>query len=162
VKKIKALTGFSLFIAMFLFSCDRENPVSHSDCKNFNLKATTESCDYGSDSSCVCYNYSIQEKRLVLNHINAAFNCCPGEIYCDIEIKGDTIFLKEKEEKAACDCDCLYDIDIIVSDVERKRYVIDLYEPYCSGQESILFEIDLTQNETGVFCVERTLYPWGL
>jgi hypothetical protein len=156
------LLGIGLLIGVFIFSCDRENPVSHSDCKNFNLKSTAESCDFGSDSSCVCYSYNIHDKKLILNHINAAFNCCPGKIYCDVQIKGDTISLKEKEEKAICDCDCLYDVDIIVPEIEKKRYVIDLHEPYCRDQERILFEIDLTQIETGVFCVERTLYPWSI
>lgn len=160
--KSKLLPGIILILCVFLLCCDRENPVSHSDCKNFNLKSTAESCDFGPDSSCICYDYNVQNKKLTLKHINAGFNCCPGEIYCDIEIKGDTIFLKESEEKAVCDCDCLYDVDIVVLDIERKGYVIDLDEPYCNDQERILFEIDLTQNETGVFCVERTLYPWGI
>jgi hypothetical protein len=162
MEKTNFLPGIALLIGVFIISCDKENPLSHSDCKNFNLKATTESCDWGSDSSCVCFNYNVQDKRLILNHINAAFNCCPGEIYCDIKIKGDTIFLKEKEEKAMCDCGCLYDVDIIVSDIERHKYVINLNEPYSGDQGKIVFEIDLTSNETGVFCVERKQYPWGI
>lgn len=162
MKKFKVLTGFSICIAVILFSCDRENTVSHSDCKSFSLKSTEVSCDYGSDSSCICYDYDIQNKKLTLKHVNAGFNCCPGEIYCDIEIENDTISLKESEEKTECDCDCLYDVDIIVSDIERHKYVINLNEPYSGDQEKIVFEIDLTSNETGVFCVERTMFPWRI
>jgi hypothetical protein len=162
LKKFKVLTAFSICIAVILFSCDRENPVSHSDCKNFNLKSNTGSCDYGSDSSCICYDYKSQDKTLIIKHVNAGFNCCPGKIYCDIDIYSDTIFLSEREEKAECDCNCLYDVDLTISKIEKQKYVISLYEPYCFDQYRILFEIDLNQNETGVFCVERTSYPWGL
>jgi hypothetical protein len=162
MKIIKGLTGFSLFIAVFLFSCDRENPVSHSDCKKFNLKSISESCDYGSDSSCICYDYNGQDKKLILKHVNAGFNCCPGEIFCDIETDNDTIFLEESEEKAECNCNCLYDVDITVSDIKSQKYVINLREPYSGDQQRIVFEIDLTSNETGVFCVEREQYPWGI
>lgn len=162
MKKIKLLIGISSFIGLFLFSCDRENPVSHSDCKSFSLKSTAGSCDYGSDSSCICWDYNNQEKKLIIKHVNAGFNCCPGKIFCDIEIDNGTIFLEESEEKAQCDCSCLYDVDITVSGIKRQKYVINLREPYIDDQERIVFEIDLTSNKTGVFCVERTLYPWGL
>ncbi len=162
MQKFKVFTGIYLFLTMILFSCDRENPVSHSDCKKFNLKSVSESCDYGSDSSCICYDYNSQYKILVIKHVNAGFNCCPGKIFCDIDIDNDTIFLKESEEKAECDCSCLYDVDITVSDIERQKYTINLREPYSDDQERIVFEMDLTKNESGVFCVERKFYPWGI
>jgi hypothetical protein len=162
MKKIKVLTEFSICIAVILFSCDRENPVSHSDCKSFSLKSIAGSCEYGSDSSCICYDYNSQVKKLIIKHVNAGFNCCPGEIYCDIDIDNDTIFLKESEEKAECNCDCLYDVEIVVSDIEKHKYVINLNEPYSGDQERIVFDIDLTKNETGVFCMERKQYPWGI
>lgn len=161
MRKSKFLAGIILFVFFFI-SCDKENPVSHSECKDFNLKATVQSDNYGSDSSCVSYTYDFQNKKLILNHINAGFNCCPGEIYCDIEIIKDTIFLTESEEKANCNCNCLYDIVINISEVAKHKYYISINEPYCNNQEKILFEIDLALNETGVFCTERTLYPWGI
>lgn len=156
------LLGISLLVGVLITGCDREKPINHSNCKDFSLKSTAESGDYGSDTSCACYTYNFQEKKLILKHINAGFNCCPGEIYCDIDIENDTIFLTESEEKADCDCDCLYDIDIDISEVKKQKYYISIYEPYCKNQERIQFEIDLTLNETGVFCVRRTLYPWGI
>jgi hypothetical protein len=160
IKVIKVIYG--LLLTGIILSCDKEKPVSHSDCKNFNLKSALQSGDYGSDSSCVSYDYNFQEKKLIIKHINAGFNCCPGEIYCDIDIKNDTIFLRESEEKAECNCNCLYDIDINISEVAKQKYYISFNEPYCNDQEKILFEIDLAQNETGVICVQRTLYPWGI
>jgi hypothetical protein len=162
MKISEILPGICLLAGVFFLSCDKENPVSHSDCKNSNLKSIGQSCDYGPDSSCVSYIYNDQDKKLKLTHINAGFNCCPGEIYCHIEIKNDTVFLTESEEKADCDCDCLYDIDIHISEIVKQKYYISIIEPYRNNQEKILFEIDLTQNETGLFCVERTLYPWGI
>jgi hypothetical protein len=162
MKKNIFLVGIILLVLAFFISCDKDNPISHSECKDFNLKSIVQSDSIGSDSSCVTYTYNFQNKKLILKHINAAFNCCPGEIYCDIDIVNDTIFLTESEEKANCDCNCLYDLDINISEVEKQKYYINIYEPYCSDQDKILFEIDLTQNDTGVFCVERTLYPWGI
>jgi len=160
--KSELLVGISLLVAVFVISCDKENPVSHSECKDFGLKSIVQLSDFGSDSGCVRYTYFFQDRKLMLEHINAGFNCCPGEIYCDIQMDNDTIILTESEEKAECDCNCLYDLDINIPEVEKQKYYISIHEPYRGNQVKIIFEIDLTQNETGVFCVERTLYPWGL
>jgi hypothetical protein len=162
MKKYELLLGISFLVVVFLISCDKEKPINHSNCKSFSLKSTAQLSDYGSDTSCVSYTYNFQDKKLIIKHINAGFNCCPGEIYCEIDIKNDTIFLSESEEKAECDCNCLYDIEINISEVAKRKYYISITEPYYKNQEQILFEIDLTRNETGIFCIQRTIYPWGI
>lgn len=169
MKKIKLL-GISLLFGMLLISCNKEKTentiigelVEHTDCKDYYSKSDYNISDYGSDTSCVYYSYDVQDKKLIFKHINAGFNCCPVNLFCEIDIINDTIKIKEKEEKAQCDCNCLYDLDINIFDIELKKYYISIDEPYLGNQEKILFEIDLALNREGEFLVTRTDYPWGI
>ncbi len=160
MKKILTLGCILLGVGVLIQGCHKEKPLDHSDCKTFGSKSGLQTI--GPDTSCLCYSYDQQKKELKLNHINAGFNCCPGELYCDIEIRDDIIFLKEKEKEAGCDCNCLFDIDIMVTDVEKQAYFISLVEPYALTQQKIAFAIDLAQQPSGCYCVPRTDYPWGL
>lgn len=166
MKKIKLLLGISLLVGVFFLSCNKENIenpiINYSSCKDFNSKSNTQIDDYGSDTSCVSYSYNFQDKKLTLKHINAGFNCCPGNLFCEIDFLNDTIRIKEKEEKTDCYCNCLYDLDIYVSNIELGKYYIFIDEPYCGSQEKIIFEINLALNSTGKFLVRRTEYPWGI
>lgn len=159
MKYFRILMSITLCLGIFLFSCNKDKPVNHSECKTFGGKSTMQTI--GPDSSGLEYTYNEQAKTLSLKHINAGFNCCPGEIYCNAEVKNDTIFLKESEQKSECDCNCLFDLDFELNEVEKQWYYISLYEPYAIGQDSIRFAIDLTQSTSGVFYVQRTGYPWG-
>jgi hypothetical protein len=40
--KGKFLPGIISLVVVFFLSCDKENPVSHSECKDFNLKLTIQ------------------------------------------------------------------------------------------------------------------------
>lgn len=154
----------SLYVLLFLGSfllmgCNEDKPVNHSECKSFTGKSLAQ--NLGPDSSGVEYSYDIQNKQLAIKHINAGFNCCPDEIYCHVERSGDTLVVKESEKEAGCDCSCLFDIDFVVEDVEQQAYYISIIEPYASTQAPIKFGIDLTQNTSGGFYVQRNSYPWG-
>ena len=159
------IKGFFLILALLGLvhqGCKKDNPVSHSECKDFSQKSTSLVRDYGSDTSCLEYTFIPAEGKLVLKHINAGFNCCPGSLYCDTDVQGTTITLTEREEEALCDCLCLYDLDVVVSGISGKEYLIVVEEPYAQGQEKIEFQADLGQSQSGSWCVERTMYPWGL
>ncbi len=166
MKKIKILLGISLLVGMFLMSCEKESSnigglINHTDCKDFSLK-NTHINDYGTDTSCVMYSYNSQDKKLNLKHINAGFNCCPDKLFCEIDILADTVRIEEREKDALCSCNCLFDLDIVVNNIELEKYYIIFDEPYCGDQDKIMFEIDLTKDITGKFCVHRTVYPWGI
>ena len=165
------LFGISLLIVnLLLISCEESTGdnqhgpiegevVSYTGCKEF--KSTLQPGDYNSSTSCVTYAYNSKNKKLSLKHINAGFNCCPGVLYCNIQVSGDSIIITEFEEAAQCYCLCLFDLNIVVTGVEKESYIIKFNEPYCGDQEKIIFGVDLNSTSSGEHCVNRDTYPWG-
>ena len=168
---MKTKAVFLIAALTFLMSAgchDEKAPVTsgitgsitdHSDCKLFkdaNLKFTEPDT-----FSCINYSYDPANLKLSLQHINAGFNCCPEEIYCEIFTHNDTILIKELEKGQACNCLCLFDLDIEVNNVGQYKYVLKFIEPYADGLEELIFGIDLTSGIAGEFCVDRHSYPWG-
>lgn len=132
--------------------------IKHSDCKSFYQK----SINHGNNESCVEYSFLAGEKKLILKHINTGFNCCPGDLGCIVQFDMDTIVIQEFELEALCNCECLFDMDIEITGIEASQYYVKFVEPYCGDQEKLEFIIDLLQNPTGEYCVERNQYPWGI
>ncbi|HOZ30538.1 MAG TPA: hypothetical protein PLL66_06440 [Bacteroidales bacterium] len=161
----KLLVFIIIIATCFILSCEGENNenqneitsevTEQSDCKSFTKSDDTE-------TSCIEYVYYLSDKKLLVRHINAGFNCCPGDIYCESAISNDTIIISEFEETQDCDCNCLYDINIEISNLNATNYIIKVVEPYLGSQEEIIFSIDLDSDTTGSYCVYRTQYPWGL
>jgi hypothetical protein len=161
----------SAFVATTLiFSCNHENEtnlpsdvngqlVSHSECKDNKSGSGTAAI---SDSlSCVEYTFDPANNKLLLKHINAGFNCCPGNLTCNVTISNDTILIQENEEFAQCFCNCLYDLDIEITGIENQMYHLRFFEPYSGNQEPLNFSIDIESITSGSYCVTRTNYPWG-
>lgn len=145
-----------------VFACDnRINTddgalITHTLCKN------EKDLMYETNETCVEYSYDTASKTLNLKHINTGFNCCPEKLYCDISIEGDTIIIEESERKQDCNCLCLYDMEAEVYNVEAKSYIIKYIEPYIGDYDELIFEIDLSVNISGNYCMERNNYPWGI
>jgi hypothetical protein len=99
---------------------------------------------------------------LTVKHINAGFNCCPDSLYCKVDLEGDTILIQELENSTLCHCNCLYDLVIEIKGIDLKKYHVKFIEPYVADQNKLLFEIDLTEDSTGSYCVTRQQYPWGI
>lgn len=53
---------------------------------------------------------------LHLSHYAALLNCCPDPITYIIEA-GDATILVEEHSLSVCDCDCCYDVKVVVADV---------------------------------------------
>ena len=135
------------------------NMIEYSTCKSdfkSSFVATTPDT-----LSCIEYSYDNALSKLTINHINAGFNCCPESLYCDISLINDTIVIEEFEAAALCRCNCLYDLDFVLSGVKAKKYHIKFIEPYLGNQEQLFFEVDLAEDITGSCCVIRKIYPWG-
>jgi hypothetical protein len=131
----------------------------NSDCKSLNsgdLKS-----DIADTLSCVHYSYDALNHVVLLIHYNAGFNCCPETLSCEISTSNDTILIREIEKEQACNCECLFDLDIELQGVDEDEYIVKFIEPYAEGQEPLIFEMDLTANLEGDYCVVRTGYPWG-
>ncbi|HPS71209.1 MAG TPA: hypothetical protein PLM70_03070, partial [Bacteroidales bacterium] len=85
------LYPFFVFIALgfLFFQCDDDpqtkmsgNLTEHSACKNF-LAQNSPKFDVADTTTSIVFTYSESQNRLILNHINAAFNCCPDDLYCE-------------------------------------------------------------------------------
>ena len=133
--------------------------VGHTDCKHLEDIATAPS--FPLTSSCIEYDYDGQGV-LSLKHVNAGFNCCPGEIVAEIIIENSTIIIKERELAGLCDCLCLFDVDYSIENLEPDEYTIIVVEPYLpDGNNKLEFTVDLNANPVGAHCVKRQGYPWG-
>lgn len=131
--------------------------ISHSDCKSYKPEKTTAG---EKDFTSVTYSFQPTDNKLKLNHINAGFNCCPGEISCDISFQNDTINIIEKELEHSCKCDCLFDLEIEIEGIEAKTYHLNFVEPYVGDQPKLQFIINLSDSINGSFTVSRDQYPW--
>ena len=135
--------------------------VFSSSCKNESI-ILSDSISVPDTLSCVYYSYDQANMKLNLKHVNSVFNCCPESLYCDFSLQGDTILIKEHEASALCNCLCIYDLDMVISGIEYKNYIIKIVEPYINENERISFKIDLKQEITGSYCVVRKYYPYGM
>jgi hypothetical protein len=165
MKKANFILLSALIFGISLLRCENEdlnisaNVTNDPKCKSSKSAGITE--DIPDTLSCIGYSYKALEKKLYLKHANAGFNCCPGKLSCFAEMKGDTIIIKESEESALCNCDCLYDLEIEITGLPAGQYVIKVIEPYSGAQQKIIFPVSFTEDTQSVFCVKRKLYPWG-
>jgi len=132
--------------------------VSTTGCKQFLPQRGLSEASPNQD--CAQYEYD-GNNVLTLKHINAGFNCCPGEITADIDIENHVITVVEHESEHGCRCLCLFDVDYKIEHIEPGAYEIKFVEPYTeAGDDPLAFTCDLSQATSGTYCVERTHYPW--
>lgn len=160
----------AIAVIILIFNCNHENEtnqpsevngqlVRNSKCKA--MKSGTGISSVSDSLSCVEYTYEEANNKLLLKHINAGFNCCPGNLMCHVSLSNDTIFIRELEEFALCNCNCLYDLDIEITGLGYQHYQLQFIEPYIGDQEPLNFSIDLQSITSGSYCVNRNNYPWG-
>ncbi len=167
MKKAVILSLWGLMVTFFLLACtddDKEKdtpqkPItikSSSDnvCKDFNTKSTATP-----DKTCVVYSYN--NGILNMKHINAGFNCDPGALSATVTLANDTIVIQEYEAQNSADCMCLFDLDIELSNVLPKTYIIKFVEPYAPKEQPLIFKVDLNKSPKDTYCVNRNKYPWG-
>jgi hypothetical protein len=164
MENIKIIFRLSLLVVSILYSCSKTEEgklINHSECK-YNGKSVYVGQDYGSDTTSVSYVYLENANTLKFKHTNTSFNCCPGELSCDISISNDTIYIQEKASKEDCDCMCLFDVEFEVYDIKTQTYHIEIIEPYIGSQDKLSFDIDLKAFTSGEYCLGRDQYPWGM
>ncbi len=171
-------TIFCVSIALILLlptsGCNDKNPttpfphssdpagilLSVSGCKQ--LQVLSDPAEPSPDEDCVQYEYD-GTGILTLKHMNAGFNCCPGEISADIDIENHVITVTEHEAEYGCRCLCLFDVDYRIENLEPGEYEIVFVELCLEpGDEPLEFECDLSQAASGTCCVKRTHYPWNM
>lgn len=171
MKTVHLALGF-LLIAGVIFSCQKNNEpattnniitgklVSNSDCKS-NLKSSGLYGNLADTLSCIEYVYDNTKNQLYIKHVNAGFNCCPGNLYCQFNLVGDTIFIEEFETTALCNCNCLFDLEIEIDGVMPQHYILAFIEPYAGNETKIMFGANFGSSASGSYCVTRKNYPWG-
>jgi hypothetical protein len=165
--KNKLVCLFIIVFLSFVFDCNIPLPtvpttgrlVSYSDCKDF---IKYEDRDYTPpDRDCIFYTFDNENNILNLKHVNAGFNCCPGEIIAYIHIDNNTINIIEKETDPHCRCLCLYDLDYEIKGIKPGEYVISVIEPLIGDDEEKLeFKVNISSTPSGSYCVTRKNYPW--
>jgi len=166
MKKILEYTLSGLLALLLLAGCEgygdrlTADVTGHSGCKG--LKSASAGEITPDTLSCISYSYDASSGTLQVTHINAGFNCCPGKLSCRAVMDGDTLVIKESEQHAACDCNCLFDLQITVNGLESLDYIIKVIEPYCGEQEKLIGHIHLAATPAGSFCATRRFYPWGM
>jgi len=161
----------ALTVGLLIHSCNKENTnikannfkgqlMSKSECKS-NLKSTSKIVEISDTLSCIDYSFDVSSNKLIINHVNAGFNCCQDRIYCNVSLSNDTIIIQEIELNPECNCNCLFDLNIEIEGIDIKSYQIKFIEPYVGAQNKISFGIDLTKDKVGSFCVDRRQYPWS-
>jgi len=171
---IRLLLISAILIVLIPAGCSKDTPsepeqyednpvagvVDYSGCKTD--KQAGKNPDVSSDQDCVEFIYDETEETLELIHLNAGFNCCPGEITANITFNGDTISILEKESEAACRCLCLFDISYMIEGVSSASYTIRISEPYINEDDKpVEFTVDLELEPAGKKCFLRKHYPWN-
>jgi len=137
--------------------------LQRTDCKQFlaNASGTLDEFAPGQEDDCIEYQYN-GTNTLVLRHINAGFNCCPGEITAEIEFNSSLITITETEREQGCRCLCLFDLDYEVVNLAPGVYTLRIIEPYLEAGDQVLeVTLELLSAASGTFCLQRNYYPWG-
>ncbi|MBN1447658.1 MAG: hypothetical protein JXA28_06985 [Bacteroidetes bacterium] len=147
--------------------------LNATDCKHFG-KSTRENtrtsegilaCEgiLASSESCIEYSYDAAKRSLLLTHVNAGFNCCPGVLSVQISVDDNIITIIEREQEAGCHCLCLYDLTMEIVNLPPGSYRIVVIEPYLHDEDLPLsFAVDVRHHPSGKSCVPRAHYPWGV
>ena len=134
--------------------------TEYNGCKQFQAGSQLDGTLQTQMSDCLEFHYN-GYSTLTLRHINAGFNCCPGEITAEITFYGNLIVIIEREQQQACRCLCLFDLEYEMINLPPQRYTIWVIEPYMEANDQVLeFTADLSATNSGSYCRERNYYPW--
>jgi len=161
---------FILALSLLLINCrhDKDNNedlptsgklVKHSECKTF--ESQSKQLNSSTNQSCARYSFNPATNKLIINHINAGFNCGYGSIYCTFSVVRNVIIIEEFEKVSAANCECLFDLEIEITGIEAEVYQIIFIEPYINNQQPLNFQVNLARLPEGEYCVPRNKYPWG-
>jgi hypothetical protein len=131
-------------------------------CKQFLTNASGRLDDFapGPHEDCIEFQYN-GTNTLILRHISAGFNCCPGEITAEIDFNSSLITITEREQEQGCKCLCLFDLDYEVVNLKPGVYTLRIIEPYVEGGDQVLeLTLELLSATSGTHCLQRDYYPW--
>jgi hypothetical protein len=134
--------------------------LDYNGCKQYLQTTATDFFTPSAENDCIEFSYD-RENTLTLKHINAGFNCCPGEITASIDISSNRIIIVENENEQGCDCLCLFDVQYRIFNLPPGQYIIQIIGLYLyESDEPVEVEVDLSETPSGMFCFSRAHYPW--
>ena len=136
--------------------------LQSNGCKQFLADAAGQMENFatGPYEDCLEFHYN-GTNTLVLRHINAGFNCCPGKITAEIYFHSSLITITEREQDQGCDCLCLFDLDYELVNLLPGVYTLRIIEPYVEGGDQVLeLTLELLSATSGTLCLHRGYYPW--
>lgn len=116
--------------------------ITYGDCKPATKKSR--------DSEYIEYK-TVDVDYLQINHVNAWFNCEPGNIFVSAELINNTIAVDEYEETALANCICPYDFSYQIGPLNYGKYVFRILRGGCIYAE---FTINFNSSTNGVFLIE--------
>jgi hypothetical protein len=109
-----------------------------------------------------CFEYEYLNGILKIKHLNAPFNCCPGEFLADISVENGVITITENSAEDACSCYCIFNLDYEIQGIVPGNYTIRFIEHLqFDGDEPLEAQVSLTPGAKGDYCVLRGHYPWS-
>ena len=158
-KSLLLVMGAALMLTIGLGSCDNEDNESakagvqvrnfaNSGCKNAGTARTRGSFFPGHPEY---FEYkAINDGYLSVNHVNAMFNCEPGELKMQATLEGHNIKILETEEQSFANCICPYDLYCEVGPLSDGDYTVII----CKGSyeyEYAHFNISYKKGLNGKF-----------
>lgn len=99
-------------------------PFSVRDVANSGCKSTSHTRSEYTE----CFEFkALDGGYLSVNHVNALFNCVPGELKMEATIDGNVIRILETEEKSLANCICPYDLYCEVGPLSNGDYKVLIY-----------------------------------
>jgi len=137
--------------------------VGSAGCKEYSAVGTEQEKTSSATPTqdCLQWNYD-GSSVLTLTHIDAGFNCCPGDISATVQISGNNITITEAETQQGCHCLCLFDVYYRIENLSPGTYTITLTGLYLEDDQFIQLQIDLSEEPAGTECFDRGYYPWGV
>ncbi|MBN2280014.1 MAG: hypothetical protein JXQ65_05500 [Candidatus Marinimicrobia bacterium] len=171
-KSIRFMLLITGLIILWIISCESNTHSkpeifgeveSFSNCKYLNKRTGLSKIKETLPDTLAGIEYHYDGKsKLEMTHINAGFNCCPGIIFTEITEDNGDIIIEEFESEASCRCNCLYDLKIVIDDIQPGNYCFTFAEPYLpEGNKTITFILGLNEKNEGLVTFPRKGYPWG-
>ena len=138
--KPKHLTIVMIFLTTCL-SCDKSefpsqdfsvDEINYGDCKPITKSVLDEYLELT----------TINDYYLAISHINAMFNCAPGQIIVDATLEDNIISINEYSTENSANCICPYDLSFSIGPLQYETYILSVKHNY----EILNVEIDFNKN----------------
>lgn len=165
MKKIFLLVmSVAMMLAIGLSSCSSDNEnegstdpsnfhmrnVANSGCKAFPFAAAARKMPM--DIQKYIEYKALTDGYLSINHVNAMFNCEPGELKMQAIVSGNEIRILETEEQAGANCVCYYDLYCEVGPLSYGNYTVIICH---DSLEVVRFTISNKKGLNGRYNIEN-------